>query len=58
MQIARHGTIELADQTSGAPGGEPLLLISGTGMQMLIWPDAFVAALACLRVLRDPLRQP
>ena len=46
MQIARHGAIELAYETSGAPGGEPLLLISGTGMQMLIWPDAFVAALA------------
>jgi pimeloyl-ACP methyl ester carboxylesterase len=50
MQIARHGAIQLAYETSGGPdsasGGEPLLLISGTGMQMLIWPDAFVAALA------------
>ena len=46
MQIARHGAIELAYETSGAPGGEPLLLISGTGVQMLMWPDAFVAALA------------
>ena len=46
MPIARHGTIELAYETSGAPGGEPLLLISGTGVQMLMWPDAFVAALA------------
>ncbi len=45
MQIARHGAIELAYETSGAPGGEPLLLISGTGVQMLMWPDAFVAAL-------------
>jgi pimeloyl-ACP methyl ester carboxylesterase len=50
MQIARHGAVELAYETSGAPGGaaarEPLLLISGTGVQMLMWPDAFVAALA------------
>jgi pimeloyl-ACP methyl ester carboxylesterase len=46
MQIARHGAIEVAYETSGAPGGEPLLLISGTGVQMLMWPDAFVAALA------------
>ena len=46
MQIARHGAIELAYETSGASGGEPLLLISGTGVQMLMWPDAFVAAIA------------
>ena len=50
MQITRHGAIELAYETFGAPGsasgGEPLLLISGTGVQMLMWPDAFVAALA------------
>ena len=50
MQIARHGAIELAYETFSAPGGasdgEPLLLISGTGVQMLMWPDAFVAALA------------
>ena len=46
MQIARHGAIELAYETCGAPDGASLLLISGTGMQMLIWPDAFVAALA------------
>jgi len=46
MPTARHGAIELAYETSGAPRGEPLLLISGTGVQMLMWPDAFVAALA------------
>jgi pimeloyl-ACP methyl ester carboxylesterase len=50
MQIARHGAIELAYETVGPPGGasgaEPLLLISGTGVQMLMWPDAFMAALA------------
>ena len=46
MQIARHGAIELAYETFGFADGEPLLLISGTGVQMLMWPDAFVAALA------------
>jgi pimeloyl-ACP methyl ester carboxylesterase len=46
MLIARHGAIELAYETSGAADAEPLLLISGTGVQMLMWPDAFVAALA------------
>ncbi|HLJ99145.1 MAG TPA: alpha/beta hydrolase [Streptosporangiaceae bacterium] len=50
MQTARHGAIQLAYETFAAPdspsGGEPLLLISGTGVQMLMWPDAFVAALA------------
>ena len=50
MHTARHGAIELAYETLAAPGstsgGEPLLLISGTGVQMLMWPDAFVTALA------------
>jgi len=46
MPIARHGAIELAYETFGAAEAEPLLLISGTGVQMLMWPDAFVAALA------------
>jgi pimeloyl-ACP methyl ester carboxylesterase len=46
VQIARHGAIELAYETAGAAGSEPLLLISGTGVQMLMWPDAFVVALA------------
>jgi pimeloyl-ACP methyl ester carboxylesterase len=50
MQIARHGVIELAYETVTAPdaasGSEPLLLISGTGVQMLMWPDEFVTALA------------
>jgi hypothetical protein len=51
MPIARHGTIELAYETSGAPGGEPLLLISGTGVQMLMWRSGPGRA----RVLRNPL---
>ncbi|MEW9530545.1 alpha/beta fold hydrolase [Microbispora sp. NPDC049125] len=43
---ARNGDVELAYETFGSPHGEPLLLISGTGVQMLIFPedlcDAFV----------------
>jgi len=46
MPIAHHGDIRLAYETSGAPGGEPLLLISGTGVQMLMWPEDLIAALA------------
>ena len=29
IKMARHGDIELAYETTGAPTGEPLLLISG-----------------------------
>ena len=46
MEAAHNGDIVLAYETSGPPGGEPLLLISGTGAQMLIWPEGFCAALA------------
>ncbi|HET6501745.1 MAG TPA: alpha/beta fold hydrolase [Amycolatopsis sp.] len=38
IKMARHGDIELAYETTGAPTGEPLLLISGIA-QMLIWHD-------------------
>jgi pimeloyl-ACP methyl ester carboxylesterase len=51
MPIARHGAIELAYETFGAAEGEPPLLISGTGVQMLMWPDAFVATLADRKAL-------
>jgi len=46
VEAARNGDIVLAYETFGPPGGEPLLLISGTGAQMLIWPEDFCAALA------------
>ena len=46
MPTTRHGDLVLAYETFGPPGGEPLLLISGTGAQMLIWPEDFCAALA------------
>jgi len=44
--MARNGDVELAYETFGEVGGEPLLLIMGLGQQMLLWPDAFCEALA------------
>ena len=44
MRIQANGIgIEIDDR--GAPGGEPLLLIMGLGMQLIAWPDEFVQAL-------------
>jgi pimeloyl-ACP methyl ester carboxylesterase len=44
MQIAANG-IALEVEDHGSPAGEPLLLIMGLGMQLIAWPDGFVAAL-------------
>jgi len=46
MESAHNADIVIAYETFGLPGGVPLLLISGTGAQMLVWPDDFCAALA------------
>ena len=46
MNTAHNAAIAIAYETFGAAGGEPLLLISGTGAQMIIWPEDFCAALA------------
>jgi pimeloyl-ACP methyl ester carboxylesterase len=46
MNTAHNGQIAIRYETFGPADGEPLLLISGTGVQMLIWPDDFCAALA------------
>ena len=46
MNTAHNADIAIAYETFGAAGGEPLLLISGTGAQMVIWPEDFCAALA------------
>lgn len=45
MTSARHGDVTIAYETFGSAGDEPLLLISGTGVQMLIWPEEFCAEL-------------
>jgi pimeloyl-ACP methyl ester carboxylesterase len=46
MRTARNGDVTIAYETFGSPAGTPLLLIAGTGVQMLIWPEEFCAALA------------
>jgi len=46
VHTARNNDVVLAYETFGQPGGAPLLLISGTGTQMLIWPEDFCTALA------------
>src|ERR1700683_1624844 len=46
MHTARNGDVTIAYETFGSPAGTPLLLIAGTGVQMLIWPEKFCAALA------------
>src|ERR1700683_4596305 len=46
MHTARNGDVTIAYETFGSPAGTPLLLIAGTGVQMLIWPEEFCAALA------------
>jgi pimeloyl-ACP methyl ester carboxylesterase len=46
MHTARNGKVTIAYETFGSPEGTPLLLIAGTGVQMLIWPEEFCAALA------------
>ncbi|WP_244872465.1 alpha/beta fold hydrolase [Catellatospora sp. TT07R-123] len=43
---ARNGEVELAYETFGDASGQPLLLITGLGHQMLLWPDGFCRALA------------
>ncbi|WP_051864666.1 alpha/beta fold hydrolase [Streptosporangium roseum] len=48
MGTASHGDIELAYETFGPLDGEPLLLISGTGVQMLIFPEDLCDALVDL----------
>ncbi|MBI5717590.1 MAG: alpha/beta fold hydrolase [Burkholderiales bacterium] len=53
MRIPSNGIeIEIDDQ--GPPGGEPLLLIMGLGMQLIAWPDELVQQLVArgFRVLR------
>ena len=44
MNTAHNGDISIAYETFGAADGEPLLLISGTGAQMIVWPEDLCAA--------------
>ncbi|MDI1463116.1 alpha/beta hydrolase [Catellatospora sp. KI3] len=45
VEFASNGEIQLAYETFGDASGEPLLLITGLGHQMLLWPDRFCEAL-------------
>lgn len=53
MQISANG-IRLEVEDHGSPGGEPLVLIMGLGMQLVAWHEDFVAMLAArgFRVIR------
>jgi len=53
MQIAANG-LALEVDDAGPPGGVPLLLLMGLGMQLTAWPQALVDDLAArgLRVVR------
>ena len=44
MQVASNG-IRIEVEDHGSPGGEPLLLIMGLGMQLVAWHEDFVASL-------------
>jgi pimeloyl-ACP methyl ester carboxylesterase len=45
-RLAPANGIEIAYQEIGDPGGEPLLLVMGLGMQMLGWHEEFCTTLA------------
>jgi pimeloyl-ACP methyl ester carboxylesterase len=53
MQIKTNG-LSLEVEDHGSPQGEPLVLIMGLGMQLVAWPDDFVASLVAqgFRVIR------
>ncbi|OYV00873.1 MAG: alpha/beta hydrolase [Burkholderiales bacterium PBB5] len=44
MRLAANG-LQIEVDIQGPPGGEPLLLVMGLGMQLTGWPDALVADL-------------
>ena len=46
MPILSCNGIDIACETSGDPAGMPLMLIMGLGMQLISWPEDFVASLA------------
>ena len=45
IRWARNGEVELAYEVFGPPTDHPLLLLTGAGAQMVMWPDDFCAAL-------------
>jgi pimeloyl-ACP methyl ester carboxylesterase len=53
MQVSANG-VQIEVDVHGPDSGEPLLLIMGLGMQLIAWPDGFVAELVArgFRVIR------
>jgi pimeloyl-ACP methyl ester carboxylesterase len=53
MQISANG-LRFEVEDHGSPSGEPLVLVMGLGMQLVAWPDDFVAMLVArgFRVIR------
>ncbi|NJP88161.1 alpha/beta fold hydrolase [Nonomuraea sp. FMUSA5-5] len=45
IEFAHNGGVRLAYERVGAPDGEPLLLVVGTGLQMVAWADGLCAEL-------------
>lgn len=45
VQRTTAGAVTIAHETTGPPDGVPVLLVMGTGGQMLSWPDGFVRLL-------------
>ena len=45
IEKAQRDKVEIAYETFGGPPGDPLLLMTGVGAQMIYWHDEFCAAL-------------
>ena len=45
VEKTRNGDVELAYERIGPPDGTPLLLLNGSGGQMVMWPDDLLRAL-------------
>jgi pimeloyl-ACP methyl ester carboxylesterase len=39
--VAHNGAVEIAYEVEGPHDGDPLLLIMGLGLQMVVWPESF-----------------
>jgi pimeloyl-ACP methyl ester carboxylesterase len=46
IATAHNGDVDIAYETFGSQGGEPLLLMGGLDAQMVWWPEGFCTALA------------
>ena len=58
VRSADGATIEIAYETLGDPGGVPLLMVHGLGMQLVGWHPELLRELTAPRLPRGDLRQP